>query len=86
MRQPFDSWSLTHLFGSFFLVAAVHWILPTYPIMASASIALTLGIIWECLDDKLGKERHIKFFDGRGFSWGDIACNFIGCFLAVVII
>lgn len=85
MRQPLDCWSGWHLFGSFFLVCLIES-LYSCTVVDAAKGAFALGVIWECLDDWLGKRSGIKGFDSRGFSFMDIACDFVGCALAIIII
>jgi len=76
-----DSWSGTHLFGSFFLCKCLIFL--GLGVYQASLTALSLGIIWECLDEMFGKGCGVVWFDSRGYDSSDVLCDAIGCGLAL---
>jgi hypothetical protein len=78
-----DSWSGWHLWGSFFLVHFLQ-IFPHESIWTPALIVFGLGVAYDFIGDEIcGKCFEIGWFDVRGFDWGDVCFDALGCGLAL---
>lgn len=81
-----DVWTLTHLFGSFFLVYLLsHLKVKNWSMLRAAALALIIGILWELFDESLGRILGLNFMDVRGFDWADVFADLIGCILTLLI-
>ncbi|OHD23382.1 MAG: hypothetical protein A2Y38_18980 [Spirochaetes bacterium GWB1_59_5] len=76
-----DAWSLTHCFGSFYLVIFLHHF--GLALASAVPLVLVLGIVWEVLDDWFGlRLGGLFYYDKRGFDVSDILFDAAGCALA----
>ena len=87
-KEQLDKHSKSHFMVSFGLALAGGFFFEIYGV----AIAFVLGILWELADEYY--RQHLSQYptwyitsllfpnDSRGFSWLDIAMDFIGCGLA----
>lgn len=81
-----NGWNFVHLFGSYFLCAA----LAKFPIekWIAVAIAALCGLLWEFCDHIYSKNLHRVnldiIFDKRGFSVFDMVMDSIGILLYIL--